>query len=218
MDKFSKWTGLAHSILATSHPKLKRSQARECLATWLGHRTYASLLVQDLDILLCTAKYVIIDAQAAIDRANRLGFPVISEQWREVEMALRSSGISGRLWLIDIRSMHLAAKLTFEDQSHPDIDSIWQRIGMSDGHWSTSSVCEAAEGHHPEALRFTVQGEVRAFNEHAALAVPVVAQVLFKRLGMRLYAQGELLSVAQDGQPHPYEQEFEFENYGMPED
>jgi hypothetical protein len=59
---------------------------------------------------------------------------------------------------------------------------------------------------------------VRAFTEHEALAVPVAAHVRFKRMGMRLYARGELLSVAQEGPPHPYEQEFEFENYGMSED
>jgi hypothetical protein len=218
MDKFSKWTGLAHSILVKSHPKFKRSQACECLATWLGHRTYASLRVQDLGILLGAARYAIIDARAAIDRANRLGFSVTSQQWHEVEMALRPSGISGDLWLTDMRSMHSAAQLTFEDQSHPDIDSLWRPIGMADGQWSTSSDCQAAEGTQPDELRFIVYGEVRAFNEHEAIAVPVVAHVLFKRVGMRLYAQGELLSVAQEGQPYPYEQEFEGEYYGMSED
>ena len=218
MDKFSKWTGLAHSILAKSHPKLKLCQACECLATWLGHRTYASLRVHDLDILLGAAKYAIIDAQTAIDRANHLGFPMTREQWREVEMALRPSGISGELWLTNMRSMHLAARLTFEDQPHPDIHSIWRPIGMPDGRWATSSVCQAAEGDYPDELRFIVHGEVRAFNEHDALAVPVVAHVLFKRVGMRLYAQGELLSVTQEGQPHPYEQEDEFDIYGMSED
>ena len=217
MDKFSKWTGLAHSILAKSHPKLKLSQACECLATWLGHRTYASLCVHDLDILLA-AKYAIIGAQAAIYRAKRLGFLVTGEQWREVEMALRPSGICGELWLTDMRSMHSAARITFEDQSHPDIHSIWRPIGMPDGRRSTSSVCQAAEDDHPDELRFIVHGEVRAFNEHDALAVPVVAHVLFKRVGMRLYAEGELLSVTQEGQPHPYEQEDEFDSYGMSED
>ena len=218
MDKFSKWTGLAHSILTKSHPKLKRSQARECLATWLGHRTYASLRVRDLDILHGAVKYAIIDAQAAIDRANRLGFPVTSEQWREVEMALRPSGISGDLWLTDMRSMHSAARLTFEDQPHSDLDFIWKPIGMPDGRWSKSSVCQSAEDNHPDDLKFTVYGEVRAFNEHDALAVPVAAHVLFKRVGIRLYAQGKILFVAQEGPPYPYEPEFESENYGMSED
>ena len=218
MDKFSLWTGLAHSILAKSHPKLKRSQARECLATWLGHRTYASLRVLDLHILDGAAKYAIIDAQAAIDRAHRLGFPVTSEQWRQVEMALSPSGISGGLWLTSMRTMHLAAELIFEDQPHPDIDSIRQPIGMPDGCCSTATISQAEEGSHPDELRFTVHGEVRACNKHEALAVPVVAQVMFKRVGMQLYAQGELLCVTQTGQPHSYEQEFEMESYGMSED
>jgi uncharacterized protein (DUF849 family) len=218
MDKFSKWTGLAHSVLSKSYPKLKRSQSREFLAAWLGHRTYASLRVKDLDVLHGAAKYVIIDPHAAVNRANDLGFPVTSEQWREVEMTLRPSGVSGDLWLTDMHSMHFAARLTFEDTSHPDIYPIWQPIGMADGRLSTSSACHAAEGSHPEELRFSVHGEVRAFSEHHALAVPVVAHVLFKRVGIRLYALGELLSVVPEGPPHPYEQEKEFENYGMSED
>jgi hypothetical protein len=189
------------------------------LLCWLGHRTYASLKVHDLDILHGTAKYAIIDTQAAIDRANNLDFPVTDEQWREVEIALRPSGISGNLWLTSMSSMHSAARLTFEDEHHPDIFSIWKPIGMADGHLATSSICHAIEGSHPEELRYTVKGELRAFNERDSLAVPVVAQVLFKRIGLRIYAMGELLSVAQEGQPQPYEPDFEGdgETYGMSE-
>lgn len=220
MNKFTKWTGLTHSILTKSHPKLKLSQARECLAAWLGHRTYASLCVQDLDALCGAAKYVIIDAQAAIDRAHCLGFPITSEMWRKAEMVLKPGGISGGLWLINMRTMQLAAKLIFEGQPHPDIYSIWRPIGMADGCCTTSVVCQATEGSYPDELKFTVHGEVRAFNKHESVAIPVVAHVLFRRVGLRLYAEGELLFVAQEGQPYPYEQEteFEFENYGMSED
>jgi hypothetical protein len=222
MNKFSKWTGLTHSILTKSHPKLKLSQARECLATWLGHRTYASLCVHDLDVLLGTARYAIVDAQAAIDRANRLGFPVTSEQWREVQMTLSPTGISSvsdGLSLTGIDSMSSAARNTFEGQSHPAIDSIWQQIGTPDGRWTTSIVCHTAESSHPDELRFTVHGQVQAYNEHDAIAVPVVAQVLFKRLGIQLYSPGDLISVMQNGQPHSYEpdvdSELDFEDCGI---
>lgn len=214
MDKFSLWTGLAHSILAKSHPKLKRSQAGECLATWLGHRTYASWCVQD-QANLGAAKYAITDVQAAIGRAHRLGFPVTGEQWHAVEMALSPSGISGELWLTSMPSMASAARLTFEDQAHSDVDRITQPMGMPDGRWGTSAVCHAAQGSFPEELRFTVYGEVRAFGEDQALAVPVAADVLFRRIGARLYAHGELLRVVQAGSPHSYEPDFEVDGYGM---
>lgn len=217
MEKFSKWTGLAHSILAKSHPKIKRNQACECLAAWLGHRTYASLRVQDMDILRSTAKYVIIDAQAAVVRADSIGFPVTSEQWREVEMALSPSGISGGLWLIDMHTMLLAARLIFEDQPHPDIDSIWMPIGMPDNRNTKSTVCQSvAVDAPPLELRFTVHGEVLVSADQA-LAFPVVAQVMFKRVGMRLYAEGELLSVRREGEPHTYERDFDSdgEAYGQ---
>lgn len=98
------------------------------MASWFGYRTYASLYAQDLDVLFSVAKHAIIDKQAAVDRANQLGFQVTNEQWVEVEMALKPSGISGNLWMTNMLSMHLAARLTFEEQHHPDIFSIWGSI------------------------------------------------------------------------------------------
>ncbi|MES3021676.1 MAG: hypothetical protein V4857_08840 [Pseudomonadota bacterium] len=218
MDKFSKWTGLAHSILATSHPKIKLNQARECLAAWLGHRTYASLRVHDLDVLLgVVAKYVVVDTQAAIVRANGIGFPVTREHWHAVEMALKPSGISGGLWLIDMQTMLLAARLTFEDQPHPDIDAICTPSWMRDNPLTISTVCQTADVDIPPLeLRFTVHGEVRVSADQS-LAFPVIAQALFKRVGLRLYAEGELLSVRREGELHTYEPDFDSDGelYGM---
>lgn len=219
MNKFSKWVGLAHTVLSKSHPKLKLSHARECMAAWLGHRTYASLCMHDLDVLEDSCKYVIMDAKGAIDRARRIGFDLTEDQWREVEMTLSPSGISGDLWLMGIDTMGWAARLTFEDERHEDIYAIWKSIGMADGQHAFSTDRQVAESEIPEELRFTVQGEIRAFNENESLAVPVEAQVLFRRLGVRLYEQGELLSVRQTGAPYAYEPEEDVgEFYYMSED
>ncbi|RQO33988.1 hypothetical protein DBR37_12780 [Herminiimonas sp. KBW02] len=189
------------------------------MAAWLGHRTYASLCTHDLNVLNGSCKYVIIDSQGAIDRAHGIGFDVTGDQWREVEMTLSPSGISGGLWLIDMHTMGSAARLTFEDEHHEDVVAIWQAIGMADGRRTLSTDPHVAENEIPEELRYTVQGEIRAFNEGESLAVPVDAQVLFKRLGLRLYGEGELLSVRQTGIPCVYEPDEEvFEFYYMSED
>ena len=90
---------------------------------------------------------------------------------------------------------------------------------MADGQHAFSTDRQVAESEIPEELRFTVQGEIRAFNENESLAVPVEAQVLFRRLGVRLYEQGELLSVRQTGTPYAYEPEEDVgEFYYMSED
>jgi hypothetical protein len=134
MDKFSKWTGLAHATLIKHYPKFKRSQACECLAAWLGHRTYASLRVQDLAVLNKGVKHAIIDAQAAMARAESFGFPLTREQWLDVEWTLKPSGVSG-MWLTEMHDMESAARLAFEDNDHPDANAIAQAIGMTDGRW-----------------------------------------------------------------------------------
>lgn len=218
MDKFTRWTAIARATLLQVHPRIKLGQARECLAAWVGHRTYASLRVRDLALLDGSARYVIVDPQAAMDRAGALGFPITREQWRTVEMALMPSGISGGTWLVDFESMHSAARITFEDESHTVMEAIKRSIGMGDGHWAKSSDCHSSSDLLPAELRFAVSGEVRAFNSEASLAVPVVAEVEFRRIGARVYAQGSLVSVAQAGPPQEYEPEFEGDFYYMSED
>jgi len=64
-------------------------------------------------------------------------------------------------------------------------------------------------------MHFTVYGEVRTFNSNESLAVPVVGDVVFNRVGRRFYAKGVLLSVERCGTPEPYEHEDIFEDYGM---
>ncbi len=61
----------------------------------------------------------------------------------------------------------------------------------------------------PEKLKFTVEGEVRTGKAEAYLAIPVVCEVAFPRVGKRFYASGELLSVEQSGPPTEYEPEEE---------
>lgn len=213
MDKFSKWTGLAHSTIIKHHPKFKRSQACECLAAWLGHRTYASLRVQDLAALNKGVKHAIVDAQAAMERAESFGFPLTREQWRDVELTLTPSGVSG-MWLTEMRTMGLAARLAFEDNAHPDANAIAQAIGMTDGRWCEKVLCHTPEATFPEQLRFTVYGTVRAFNDEVSLATPVLAEVIFRRVGARLYVEGQIQAVTRNGEPYPYESEFDGDDYG----
>lgn len=221
MDKLSRWADIALPILSQSHRAIKRGQVIECLAAWLGHKTYASLRVSDLGVLSAGAKYVIIDSRAAMDRAAGFGFAVTPEQWLAVEMALKPSGISGELWLVPFASMQHAAMLTFENERHPDIEAIWKPIGMPDGRSASYPLKEpmpADISAVPGDLAIGVHGWIKAFGSENYLAVPVRASVAFKRLGRRIFAKGEILSVKQAGQPRSYEHEDDGgEIYGMSE-
>lgn len=222
MDKFSRWADIALPILSHSHSAIKRGQVIECLAAWLGHKTYASLRVSDLVALSAGAKYVIIDSRAAMARAAGFGFAVTPDQWLKVEMALKPSGISGGLWLVPFDGMQHAATLTFEDGRHPDIEAIWKPIGMPDGRSASYPLKEpmtADISAVPGDLTIGVHGWIRAFGSNVSLEVPIRAAVIFKRLGRRIFAKGEILSVKQIGQPRSYEHEDDGgEIYGMSED
>ena len=213
MDKFSRWTGLAHATLIKHHPKFKRSQACECLAAWLGHRTYASLRVRDLAVFNKGVKHAIVDAKAATQRAESSGFAITPEQWRDVEFTLRPSGVS-EMWLTEMHAMRSAAGLAFEDSSHPDANAIAQTIGMTDGCWSEKVFCHTPDDVFPEQLRFTVHGEVRAFNDEVSLATPVLADVTFRRVGVRLYLEAQVQGVIRNGKPFPYEPNLDGDDFG----
>ncbi len=207
MTKFIRWSGIAHSILVKSHRKTKLGQAREILAAYLGHRTYASLRTHDLAVLQEQAKYVLVDPEKALSRAASLDIPLTAGDWLAIEHAIRPSGVSGDTWLIGERSMHLAASLTFEDSGDQRLYDIAHRIGMCDGIHATNTRCHSSLGELPEILKFTVEGEVRAMNAEKYLAVPVVCEISFPRVGKQFYASGKLLTVEQSGQPKEYEPE-----------
>lgn len=218
MSKFARWSGIVRSSLSKSYPKLKLGQAQEILAAAFGHRTYASFRTQDISRLERDTKYALIDNDMALSRATSLGVPITAEAWDAAVMSLRPSGVSGETWLISEEGLHLAASIAFEDSSHAGFTEIASSIGMSDGRRARSTHCRSSDGSLPEVMYFTVHGEVRAFNSNESLAVPVVGDVVFNRVGRRFYAKGELLSVARSGEPGPYDHEDMFEDYGMSED
>lgn len=207
MTKFTRWSGIAHSILAKSHRKIKLGHAQEILAAYLGHRTYASLRTHDLAALQDQAKYVLIDPGMALNRALDLDIQLTADDWYSVESAIKPSGVSGNTWLEGELSMHSAARLTFEDSDDRRLSDIGHLIGMCDGYRAIDTRCHSSPGEFPKELKFTVEGEVRAIGAKAYLAVPVVCEIIFPRVGNRFYASGKLLSVQQRGQPKEYEPE-----------
>lgn len=205
MSKFTRWSRIAHTILVQSHPKIKLGQTREILAAYLGHRSYASLQVQDIDVLDEHAKYVLVDPEFALIRARRLNTRLSPDDWNRVEMALKPSGVTGKTWLIREDRMHLAASFTITDANDSRLNKIISDIGMGDGYRSSHTQCHSPLGEFPRDLRFTVEGEIRAFNDAGHFAVPVVCEVSFPRVGNRFYGVGQVESVAQRGEPKSYE-------------
>lgn len=220
MDQFSRWSGIAHSILSKHAPKIKLGQVHQLLAACLGHRTYASLRVSDLETLNRKPHYVLFDEDAGLARATDLRLSVTKAQWREVTMALRPSGITP-FWLTTMSGMDSAAQITFEDSFDSRIYAIKHEIGFPDGHQATSAHCHSHKDEIPDFLRFDVHGEVRAYSDEASLAVPVVAVVEFPKVGRRMYGDGALISVQRLGDARIRdvdEDEYDGEFYWMSED
>lgn len=207
MSKFTRWSRVAHAILAKSHPKIKLGQSREILAAYLGHRTYASFRMRDLGVLENLAKYVLVDPESAVTRARCLDIPLTPDEWNAVEMALRPSGVSGETWLVPERSMHTAASITFNDSDDPRLSKIGRDIGTVDEYRASDTRRFSPTGEFTPLLRFEVGGEVRAFNDEGYFAVPVICEVSFPRVGNRFYGDGQVESVAQRGKPEEYEPE-----------
>jgi hypothetical protein len=220
MDQFSLWSGIAHSLVSKHTPKIKLGQVHQLLAACLGHRTYASLRVADLEILNQKPHYVLFDEGAALARAADLGLSLTEAQWREVTMALRPSGVTP-FWLTTMASMDSAARITFEDSSDSRIHSMKREVGFPDGHRGLSTRCHSKEDEMPDFLRFDVHGEVCAYNEETWLAIPVIAVVEFPKVGRRMYGDGTLVSVERRGEPRTRdldEDEYDGEVYWMSED
>lgn len=206
MDQFSRWSGIVHAALSQQHPKIRLGQIHQLLAACLGHRTYASLRTSDLETLNQHPSYVLFDHESGFARANELGILLTEAEWREAHMAIRPSGVTP-FWLTDWFGMSGAARVTFEDSFDTRIHAIKRAIGFPDGHYATATRCQSAEGELPDILRFVVEGEVRAYNEDTRLAVPVVAELAFEKIGCQMYASGNLNTVEQSGPPREYEPE-----------
>lgn len=218
MNKLVRWRGIVHKILLNSYPEIKLSQTLEILSAAFGHKSYASFRIHDLGQLDKKVKYILIDKKLAIDRAVALGITLTEEQWWDVEKSLKPSGVSGGIWLTDEEGMSRAARIIFEDESHQHMDAIAAAIGVKDRQAAKSAHCLSAKGFLAEELKFIVRGDVCAFSIDTARAVPVTAEVVFKKIGRQFYAQGKLLQVEQCGTPQAYEPEFESDFYLMSED
>lgn len=204
MEKFARWSGVAHDVLSKSH-NIKLGQVHQVLAACFGHQSYASFLEYDLAALNGGAKFVFFDGAAGLARAQGLGFTFTQERFQEMLFALKPSGITGGTWLAEPEEMLHAARLVFEDAGHPKIQEIKSAIGVGDGHHAVDAFTPLDVELIPDVLPFEVIGNVLAFNDKQSLSVPVLAKVQFRKVGRRMYAAGDLLSVEQTGQPHDYE-------------
>lgn len=213
MTRFTNWSGIVHTTLSTLYPYFKLGQARELLAAGLGHNTYASLRQHDLDALE-SARYVVLDLERLLQRAAGMGVQLTLEQWWSTHHELTPGRITKGCYLGDARVMESAARHVFEESSHPLFYEIANRTGMKDGHWAHDAAPLQGQDPVVDELAMLVHGDVQAFNEHDALATPVIAEVRFKRIGRQLYAEGRIEQVAQHGEPRQYEPIDEAEIYG----
>ena len=213
MKRFTSWSGIVHSSLLTVYPNFKLGQARELLAAGLGHNTYASLRLHDLGALE-SARYVVLNFERLLQRAADMGFPLTLEQWWPALHELKPGRVTRGCYLGDAGVMLHAARHVFDDSPFPLFHEIARKIGMIDGCWARDATSLPGQEAASDELAMLVHGDVQAFNEHDALATPVIAEVRFKRIGRQLYAEGRLVHAAQHGEPRPYEPNDEAEIYG----
>jgi hypothetical protein len=213
MTRFTSWSGIVHKTLSSLSPSFKLGHARELLAAGLGHKTYASLRLHDLAALE-SAEYVVLDLERLMQRAADIGVPLTLDQWWLTHRELTPGRITKGCYLGEASVMESAARHVFVESSHPLFYDIANRTGMSDGHWAHEAALLPGQDPVSDELAMLVHGEVQAFNEHDALATPVIAEVRFRRIGRQLYAEGYIAQVAQHGEPRPYEPIYEAEIYG----
>jgi hypothetical protein len=216
MDQFSRWSGIAHSQLSRHFPKIKLGQVHQILAAWLGHGTYASLRTADLATLNQKPKYVICDHDAALERADELGYSMTEDQWRDIRAEVSPSGVTP-FWLTTMPWMGDAARLVFEDSFDARISALKESHGNPDGHWATSDRCRTPKETLPDVLRFDVGGDACAFHKDGSFVIPVLVLVEFEKIGRRMYGPGKVVEVKQDGPARKRspeeEQDYIFEGY-----
>lgn len=218
-SKFHRWSGIVHAALTTSHPKIRLGHVHELLASAFGHRTYASFRARDLAALEGPAKFVWPSTDAVLARAATLGLSLDASQWDPAVRQLKPSGVSGGTWLLDSDMMKLAAVYLLGESSHPALDALAGADAMRHGQVGHDAVVIGArDSDFPERLRFAVTGEVQVAGDPEFLAYPVLAEVAFPRVGVRMYGAGTIVSARQDGAPYPFEHEFLAEYDYQPED
>ncbi|MYM33709.1 hypothetical protein GTP38_05070 [Duganella sp. FT94W] len=200
MDQFTRWSGIIHAALYKHTSQIKLGHVHQLLAACLGHQSYASLRVRDLDTLNKRPSYVLFDVDAGLDRALDIGLPLSEATWKTAVMLLRPSGITS-FWLTTISGMHSAAELTFEDGFDSRILAIKTSLGFPNGQRATSSHSHTAEDQLPDILKFDVRGEVQAYTDEALMATPVLSVVEFVKVGVRMYGEGTIADAKQCGEP-----------------
>lgn len=206
MNLFAKWTEIAHLILVKHYPKIKLNQTRELLSTWVGHKTYASLKMHDLQIINEErGLYIIVSNDDVLERASRLGIDLIFDHWILVHQKLSRSGISRGYWLVWMRSMIHSACNIFEVAHHPEKFNISRQIGTLDGFRNTEIVRTTDLDGYPLQLTVDINSQLLSFNTSESLYFPVHGRVSFERIGARIYAEGQLISLEQTGPSGHYE-------------
>lgn len=200
MNLFAQWTSIAHTALSQLYPKIKLNQTRELLSTWVGHKTFASLKIHDLQIINeQSAKYIIVNNEEVLSRALRLGIPLTLDHWIGIYQKLNRSGVAGGFWHTRMMGMKGAACHVFEYACPPEKTRLWQQVGMIDGYRNTVVGGSFNENDCPLELLVEINSELLAFNQDESVFFPVTAQVKFKRVGNRIYEEGTLISFQQAG-------------------
>ena len=211
MTNFARWSGATQDVLRKFHP-IKLGQAQQVLAAGLGHPSYSSFRDLDLAVLNAGARYAFFDGAAAFVRARSLGLVYTEAQFQELLSALSRADISGEMSVVMPEAMVWAARKAFDESRDLRFDEIRKSVGAGDRHVAYDSFCPLEVEDLPDVLPYEVIGDVLALSGMQTMSIPVLAKIEFRKIGRRLYAAGDLLSLEQTGQPFPYQPDLNDDN------
>lgn len=211
MSIFSQWCRSAHRTFLISHPRLRLGQVNEVVAAALGHKTYASFKSQD-EPRLDQAAYALMSIEEMVRRASDLDAELSEQVCREAVRQLRlGRNGDGRYVVAD--GLESVTRIILLDTDHPARHEFAHELnGELDN--TTASYAEPVVplAEASGEWRWLVRGSVNILDIENGWAVPVVAEVVFPRLGRHLFAKGFIESLQRDGGLDKYEPEYIWEH------
>ena len=218
MSVFPSWCRSAQKQFSSPRARLSLGQAQEVLAAGLGHGTYASFRLSDLAAIERTA-YALVSFEAMKKRAAEFGAQLSDEACHAALHGMRfGAQVQGR-YVVPDTNLGNIFHILVSDSDHPLQAEIASELqaeanGIQPGYGEPCTPWDPTAA----AWRWRARGAFQFMTEEKDLAVPIDVEIEFRRLGRRLFATGEIVSVERAGEPYEYEHQVVLDYSYLPKD
>jgi hypothetical protein len=220
MSIFSSWSHHTRASLKSADIRIPLGQVHQILAAGLGHASFASFSLHDVDALEA-AKYAVLDTDRMQQRAGdfelQLSFAHCTDVIQGIRKLKKNDGPKVAPYPIALNTFGNLISPLVLDSAHPIKDEIARKLN---GQPNDSMVFSFNPDMSIDASlvewKWTVTGLVYAVSS-ADYQVPFTAEVVFPKLGKQLLGPGRIAEFAQSGSPELMEPDFatEFDPQGM---